>query len=200
MKDAYSSTCQWSTSSTSPYPDQTVHPYSTKFSACFNEVSSGYDASSSAYASLTTNPAWKYCTTYSDGTTHTGLLANRKWYLPSAGDWWDIMENLCTWTASEMTTIKSQRANSSGMGTIISKTGYYSTFDTKLSAGGAGSPLNHSNYYWCASEYDPNNACIFNFNSTNVNVNNNNKTNNRYVRAVLAFAEKPDNNKTNKNK
>ena len=189
LKDAYSSTCQWSTSYTSPYPDQTVHPYCQDFKTCFQDLSSGYDALSanSSYVVNSNNPAWKYCTTYSDGTTHTGSLANRNWYLPSVGDWWDIMENLCTWTASEMTTIKSQRANSSGMGSIISKTGYYSTFDTKLSAGGAGSPLNHSNYYWCASEYDPNNACVFGFNSAYVNVNYNKKTYSRYVRAVLAF-------------
>ncbi len=192
LKDAYNGTCAWSTGYTSPYPDQTVHPYCQKFNTCFNDVSSGYDALSanSSYVGDSNNPAWKYCTTYSDGTTHTGLLANRKWYLPSAGDWWDIMENLCTWTASEMTTIKSQRANSSGMGTLISGlSGYYSTFDTKLSAGGAGSPLNHSNYYWSASEYYSSNAVVVGFGSSVVSVYSSNKaySNSFYVRAVLAY-------------
>ncbi|BCS84760.1 hypothetical protein prwr041_06530 [Prevotella herbatica] len=193
LKDAYNGTLSWTNSSSqvSPYPDQTVYPYCQDFKTSFQDVSSGYDALSanSSYVTNTNNPAWYYCTTYSDGTTHTGLLANRKWYLPSAGDWWDIMENLCTWTASEMTTIKSQRANSSGMGTIISKTGYYSTFDTKLSAGGAGSPLKHNNYYWSASEYNSDNAVIVLFYSSRVNVDVYSKAYSFsfYVRAVLAY-------------
>src|SRR5574344_400123 len=176
LKDAYNGTCAWSTDYTSPYADQVAHPYCQMSSTFYNDVSSGYDAANSSYVTDTNNPAWYYCNTYSDGTTHTGSLANRKWYLPSAGDWWDMMENLCTWTASEMTTIKSQRANSSGMGTIISKTGYYSTFDTKLSAGGAGSPLNHSNYYWSASEYASNGAVVVLFSSSRVYVASIDKT------------------------
>ena len=99
------------------------------------------------------------------------------------------MENLCTWTESEMTTIQGKRATSKGMGIIISKTGYYSTFDTKLSAGGAGSPLNHSNYYWSASEYNSLFAVSVSFNSSYVGVGINGKTasNSYYVRAVLAY-------------
>src|SRR5574344_46727 len=193
LKDAYSSTCAWSTGYTSPYPDQTVHPYCQKINTFFNDVSSGYDAANSSYVTDTNNPAWYYCNTYSDGTTHTGSLANRKWYLPSAGDWWDIMENLCTWTASEMTTIKSQRANSSDMGFLISGlSGCYSTFDTKLSAGGAGSPLIHTNYYWSASEYNSGIAVNVAFGSSFVGVDGIDKpisssSSVSSVRAVLAY-------------
>ena len=197
LKDAYSGSCQWSTGYTSPYPDQTVHPYCTTFSACYNEVSSGYDALSanSSYVVNSNNPAWKYCTTYSDGTTHTGSLANRKWYLPSAGDWWDIMENLCTWTASEMTTIKSQRARPNSITTLISGlSGYYSTFDSKLTAAGAeGSPLNHSalSYYWAASECNSSSAVLMSFYPSYVYVTNGTKnypgSGTNCARAVLAF-------------
>ena len=194
LKDAYNGTCQWSTGSTSPYPDQVAHPYCEIFSTCFNDVSSGYDASSSAYAGLPSNPAWYYCKNYNDGTTHSGDLARKIWYLPSIGDWWDITENLCTWTAAQKTTITNKRTNTSGISTLISGSlisGYYSTFDTKLSAGGAGSPLIHtnSNYYWSASEHSSGSAVVVSFKSSSVNVNNYGETdsNNGYVRAVLAY-------------
>ena len=189
LKDAYNGTRQWSTGYTSPYLDQTVHPYCQKFNTCFQDVSSGYDALSanSSYVDNSNNPAWKYCNNYNDGTTHTGFLVGRNWYLPSVGDWWDIMENLCTWTASDMTTIKAQRTSPNSISTLISASGYYSTFDTKLSAGGAGSPLIHTNYYWSASEYLGDYAVIVFFSSAYVYVDANGKTYSYYVRAVLAY-------------
>ncbi|BCS86361.1 hypothetical protein prwr041_22540 [Prevotella herbatica] len=193
LKDAYNgSPCAWSSNSTpnnSPYPDKTVHPYCQAFSTCFNDVSSGYDAASSAFAGLSSNPAWYYCNIYSDGTTHTGSLLNRKWYLPSAGDWWDIMENLCTWTDPQKTTIKGMRISSSGITTIISGlSGYYSTFDTKLTAAG-GTALKHTSYYWAASEYDGGNVVIVYFNPSAVILYSNGKgvSNGYCVRAVLAY-------------
>lgn len=191
LKDAYNGTRAWSSNSApnnSPYLNQTVHPYCQAFSTCFNDVSSGYDASSSAFASLSSNPAWSDCKNYSDGTTKS--FTNSGWYLPSAGDWWDIMENLCTWTESDMTTIKAKRATSSGMGTIISKSGYYTSFDSKLTAAGtAGAALIHNNYYWSASEYSSYVAVIVNFSSSYVLVSSGGKagSNYSYVRAVLAY-------------
>ena len=191
LKDAYSSTCVWSTGYTSPYADQTVHPYCQKFNTCFNDVSSGYDALSanSSYVGNSNNPAWKYCNTYNDGTTHAGSLVGRNWYLPSVGDWWDIMENLCTWTAAQKTTIQGMRTSPNSPTTLISGlSGYYSTFDTKLSAGGAGSPLIHANYYWSASEYNGSNAVVVLFYSNGVDVGYGGKAGSyRIVRAVLAY-------------
>ena len=189
LKDAYSSTCKWTTGYTSPYADQVAHPYCQIFSTCFNDVSSGYDASSSAYAALSSNPAWYYCKNYDDGTTRSGDLAGKIWYLPSIGDWWDIMENLCTWTAAQMTTIKSQRTSSNSITTLISglSSGYYSNFDSKLKAA-AGSALIHKNYYWSASEYNSNSAVVVLFNSSGVEVGYGGKTGGyRCVRAVLAY-------------
>lgn len=189
LKDA-NGTCQWSTGSTSPYQDQVAHPYCQQFNTSFNDVSSGYDASSSAYAALSSNPAWYYCKNYNDGTTHSGDLAGKIWYLPSIGDWWDIMENLCTWTAAQKTTITNKRTNTSGISTLISglSSGYYSNFDSKLKAA-AGSALIHKNYYWSASEHSSGSAVIVYFKSSSVNVNNYGETdsNNGYVRAVLAY-------------
>ncbi|BCS84179.1 hypothetical protein prwr041_00720 [Prevotella herbatica] len=193
LKDAYSgSTCAWSNSYSSPYPNQTVHPYCQDFKTCFNDVSSGYDALSanSSYVGSSSNPAWYYCNNYSDGTTHSGSLVGRKWYLPSAGDWWDIMENLCTWTDPQKTTIKGMRTSPNGIGTYmisgLPSGVYYSTFDTKLTTA-SGTALNHGNYYWCASECDSSGAVLVYFNPSYVIVPCGCKNYGHYVRAVLAF-------------
>ena len=188
LKDAYNGTCKWSTSSTSPYPDQTVHPYCQNFITSFQDVSSGYDALSanSSYVTSTNNPAWYYCNTYNDGTTHSGSLVGKNWYLPSPGDWWDIMENLCTWTAAQKTTIQGMRTSTSFNTLISGLSGYYSTFDSKLTAA-SGTALNHSNYYWCASEFSSGYAVRVCFYSSNVGVINGSKTNLYYTRSVLAF-------------
>ena len=190
LKDAYSSTCAWSTGSTSPYADQVAHPYCQKLNTCFPDVSSGYDASSSAYAALSSNLAWYYCKNYNDGTTHSGDLAGKIWYLPSVGDWWDIMENLCTWTDAQKTTITNMRTSSSGITTLISglSSSYYSSFDSKLTAAGtAGAALIHSNYYWSASEYNGGGAVIVYFSSNRVGVGADVKVGSNSVRAVLAY-------------
>src|SRR5574344_2444477 len=189
LKDAYNGTCTWSTDYTSPYADQVAHPYCQTSSTFYNDVSSGYDALSanSSYVGDSNNPAWYYCKNYSDGTTKS--FTNSGWYLPSAGDWWDIMENLCTWTAALKKTIQGMRTSSS-FGIVISGlSGYYSTFDTKLSAGGAGSPLNHSNYYWSASEYNSGIAVNLAFGSSFVGVDGIVKSisSSSSVRAVLAY-------------
>ena len=100
------------------------------------------------------------------------------------------MENLCTWTAAEKTTITSMRTSPNGIGAYLISglsSSYYSTFDTKLSAGGAGSPLSHSNYYWSASEYSGDCAVVVAFYSNYVNVHYNGKPDGLYVRAVLAY-------------
>ncbi len=190
LKDAYSGYCAWSSNSApnnSPYPDQTVHPYCQAFSTCFNNVSSGYDAASSAFASKSSNPAWYYCNIYSDGTTKS--FTNSGWYLPSAGDWWDIMENLCTWTTAQKTTLTSQRSSTTGVGNYIIQGldgTYYNAFDSKLTA--AGAALKHDSFYWSASEYSRNNACLFYFDPSSVYVDSGVKTFADYgVRAVLAF-------------
>jgi hypothetical protein len=49
--------------------------------------------------------------------------------------------------------------------------------------------------YWSSSEYNSNNACKFNYNSSNVNFNNNNKTNTNYYRSILAFSKRSINNR-----
>lgn len=192
LKDAYNSNyCQWSTGYTSPYPNQTVHPYCQDLKTCFQDVSSGYDALSanSSYVGSSSNPAWYYCNTYNDGTTHSGSLVGRNWYLPSIGDWWDIMENLCTWTTAQKTTIQGMRTSTTTLGANIItglSSSYYSTFDSQLTAA-SGSALIHNSYYWCASEYNSIGAVVVGFYSSDVSVNSYGKTNSNYVRAVLAF-------------
>ncbi|WP_025884445.1 DUF4906 domain-containing protein [Segatella paludivivens] len=180
----------------SPYNDHssTGHPYVSDFKTCFQDVSSGYDALSanSSYVNITSNYAWYYCKTYSDGTTHSGDLAGKNWYLPSAGDWWDIMENLGTWSASDKTTLTTNRSSTTGLGYIISTSSgsYFDALNTKLSVAGGDQIVPSGSYpynFWSASEAGSGAAARFYFSSDGVYLNYNNKTSRYYCRSVLAF-------------
>ncbi|MDN5553944.1 DUF4906 domain-containing protein [Prevotella sp.] len=200
LKDAYSPPIHWSSNSnTSPYTDHSSagHLYATTLKTSFDDVSSGYDALSanSSYVNAPTNYAWYYCKNYNDGTTKS--FTNSGWYFPSVGDWWDIMENLCTWTDPQKTTIKGMRTSPTVIPTYVVplvytisglSTSYYSNFDSKLTAAG-GTVLIHADYYWSTSEYDSNNAVIVGFISNGMSFCKNLKLGPSYfyVRAVLAY-------------
>ena len=186
----------------SPYTDHssTGHPYVSDFKTYFEDVSSGYDAMSanSSYVNISSNYAWYYCKSYNDGVAskNLGNTSNNVgvWYLPSAGDWWDIMENLGTWSASDKTTLISMRSSPTGLGNYIissSNGSYFDALNVKLNAAG-GNPIVPSGsqpyYFWSASEYTSNYAGGLGFNSTGVHLGYSDKTgNSSYVRAVLAF-------------
>jgi hypothetical protein len=190
LKNAYSSICTWG--SGSPYTSQTVHPYCQNLKTCFNDVSSGYDAPSSFATS--SNPAWYYCNIYKDGTTHSGSLTGRNWYLPSMGEWWDVMENLGTWTDAQKTTIKGMRTSTTPLSTDIiifpsENTTYYSDLNIKLKAinGDTITPSSGVYNFWSASEYDITNAAHLYFLSSSVRLNYDIKGGGCYARSVLAF-------------
>ena len=185
------SECLWANDNNSPYTDQTVHPYCQDIKTCFDDVSSGYDAPSSFATS--SNPAWYYCYTYKDGATHSGSLTDRNWYLPSIGEWWDVMENLGTWTDAQKTTIKSMRTSATvfddGLIYDLPNT-YFDGLNAKLTAasGTAIVPENDACYFWSASEYNETCAVHMDFRNIAVDVDYNGKTNTLVcVRAVLAY-------------
>jgi uncharacterized protein (TIGR02145 family) len=192
--------CTWSGAYNSPYTDHTStgHLYATDFKTCFNDVSSGYDAlnANPSYVNTSSNYAWYYCRTYNDGTSRTNVspFTNTGWYLPSVGEWWDIMEDLGTWTNDQYTTIKGMRTSSTGVGNYIitglSTSNYFSDLNSKLSTAGGNQIVLSSGayYFWSASEEDASNAVYVYFYSNGVCLYYYNKTSYlSYVRAVLAY-------------
>jgi uncharacterized protein (TIGR02145 family) len=201
LKNANSgNTCHWSSANNSPYTDHTStgHLYATTLKTCFDDVSSGYDALSvtPSYVTVSSNYASCYCRNYSDGTTraNTSPFTNTGWYLPSLGEWWDILENLGTWTSDQYTTIKGKRTNNTTLGAYIilglSNT-YLSDLNAKLPSGSCDqiNPGSGAYYFWSSSEKDASVAVEFCFYGTDVSLNGVNKTNSYYyyVRAVLAY-------------
>jgi uncharacterized protein (TIGR02145 family) len=189
-----SNACHWANADNSPYTDQTVHPYCKLINTCYDDISSGYDALSanSIYVTTSTNEAWNYCYTYKDGTTHSGSLEKRNWYLPSMGEWWDVMENLGTWTDTQKTTIKGMHTSATGLSSIITDLSntYFDGLNTKLTAasGSAIVPDNGAYYFWSASEYDSSSAVCVCFASKYVSAYYDGKANySDCVRAVLAY-------------
>ena len=187
--------CLWSNANNSPYTDHTSsgHLYATTLKTSFDDVSSGYDAlnANSSYVTTSTNYAWYYCRNYSDETS-SKTFANSGWYLPSLGEWWDVIENLGTWTDAEKTTIKSMHTSTNELGTNIitglSNT-YFSGLNTKLTAAGGNTIVPSSGAYnfWSASEYFSSLAVAVVFYSSAVGLLRNSKTGGNYVRGVLAY-------------
>ncbi|BCS86702.1 hypothetical protein prwr041_25950 [Prevotella herbatica] len=188
--------CYWANAYNSPYTDHssTGHLYATTLKTSFDDVSSGYDALSanSSYVGTNTNYAWYYCKNYSDGTTKS--FTNSGWYLPSAGEWWDFMENLGTWTVSDKTTLKTMHTSTTSLVAYVTQSltyNYFSDLNAKLTAAGGNTivPGSGAYYFWSASEIDDNRAAVIVLVGSNyVNVYVSGKTgSNYYVRAVLAY-------------
>ena len=183
----------------SPYTDRTGHPYVSDFNSSYQDVNSGYDALSanSSYVNTSSNYPWYYCKTYNDGVaSKTFVNAPNNvgvWYLPSAGDWWDIMENLGTWTEEQKTTLTNMRSSTTGVGNIMISTSngsYFDDLNSKLNAAGGDKivPSGANDYLWSASESSGSNSVSFGFEDRKVYLNNHSKSG-AYccMRAVLAF-------------
>ena len=183
----------------SPYTDRTGHPYVSDFTSSYQDVNSGYDALSanSSYVNTPSNYPWYYCKTYNDGVaSKTFVNAPNNvgvWYLPSAGDWWDIMENLGNWTAAQKATLTSMRSSKTGVGNNMispSDGSYFNDLNSKLSAASGDQivPSGTNFYLWSASESSGSNSVSFGFENRKVYLNNHSKSGaNCCMRAVLAF-------------
>ena len=191
----------WSSSYNSPYTDHssTGHLYATDFKTSFADVSSGYDAMSanSSYVSTSSNYAWYYCKTYNDEVASKTFVNTSNnvgvWYLPSAGDWWDIMENLGTWTVAQKATITNMHSSTITLNNYIIQGldgTYFNALNSKLSTAGGDQIVTSSVafHFWSASESDNTTAVRFFFNSAHVYLDCNLKTSfSHYFRPVLAF-------------
>jgi uncharacterized protein (TIGR02145 family) len=192
LKDANNGTpCgYWSSSnSITTYPTE---PYVQTFAGCYQDITSGYYGTctkSPSLASSSLNYAWYYCRQYNDGTTK--IFKNSGWYLPSTGDWWDILANLGDGLSSSLS---NQQASTTSIGnhllSDLSSNSYLQSLNAKLTnAGGTAFGYNSNDYcHWCSSEYNSNCAVKVHFHASDVSVYNNIKADNsEYVRSVLAF-------------
>ena len=189
LKNANSgNNCNWANPATSINPSI----WSTTLKTAYEDIASGYVGTiDKNMANTSTNYAYYYCRNYSDGTTKS--FTNSGWYLPSAGDWWDVAANLGVFTDAQKTTIKSSQISNTGLGAYMIQGldgTYFSSLNTKLSSAGGDQivPQSGASYFWSASEYSSSIAVSVPFNSDYVGVNLGSKPGSSgYVRAVLAY-------------
>ena len=172
LKDA-SSSCTWGSSGT-----DTSLPNITTIADDYNDLSSGYLGTYTYNLgnSSTSWPAFYYAKNYSV----TAPSSSSGWYLPSGGQWWDVMANL---GGIDLSTYQTNSSNYVAVSTSTALTkinGYITAV--------SGTSITSGTYYWVSSEYGSmtssgvyldNSMCSIGSYTT--------KTDSRNVRSVLAF-------------
>jgi hypothetical protein len=158
------------------YGTDTSLPNYTTCAGFYSDLSSGYVGTytNSMASNSTSYPAFYYAKNYSV----TAPSNSSGWYLPSAGQWWDLIANLGGVNLSSY-------QSSSDYYFAISTTAL-STINGHITAA-SGTGLG-SVFYWSASEYTSIQAVYTAFASTSIYQSNNGKGDAGYlVRATLAF-------------
>jgi|WetSurMetagenome_2_1015567.scaffolds.fasta_scaffold02937_4 hypothetical protein len=173
LKDVSSSTYTWG-----PYPGTTSLTDRQTESAYYNDLSSGYVGTFTYGMANSAYPTFQAAKNYSS--TVAAPANSSGWYLPSMGQWWDIMTNL---GKVDMASNQNSTANASwGVSTSTATSNVNSCFTAV-----GGTALNSNNWYWSSSEYNSLYAGIVYFDSSYVRLDYYNKDNSTYLRAVLAF-------------
>ena len=176
LKDANSGgTCTWGPNTNTPLPDKVTQ------TAFYNDLSSGYVGTytNSIYTggmANSTYPAFNVAKNYALAYP----ISSTGWYLPSMGQWWDVIANL---GGVDMSTYQNSLLNASwnvGDNTTSNKiNGYFTAV--------GGTALNVSDLYWAALECSTNYAGYVQISSSNVFMGAYNKSDPHPVRAILAF-------------
>jgi hypothetical protein len=154
--------------------------------------------SSTHFSTLKNNyPAFYHALNYGiNNTNYAAPNGSSNWYLPSIGQWWDILTNL-----GKMSTVYSSKTGScywyngsngnngsaylcaNKINSFLSAISGYITCDFFYT-----NSSNNYEYYWSSSEYDGSNAGFVTFaNDGGLYLNSYNKGGTNRVRSVLAF-------------
>ena len=161
-----------------PYPGDAGLTKVTTIAGYYNDINAGYTGTfTKNYKSNSNYPAWQAANSYNVAVTGP----NSGWYLPSIGQWWEVVANL------GKVDLTSMQAGTAGSGNIYTGTTATTNVNNAITAAG-GTALITGKYYWSASEYSPSSAAVVYFSSSYVDLNIYYKYyTGCYVRAVLAF-------------
>jgi uncharacterized protein (TIGR02145 family) len=163
-----------------PYGGTTSLTDHQTLTAYYNDLSSGYLGTFTYGMASNTYPAFLQAKNYSYTVAAPTTIANSGWYLPSIGQWWDVIANLGKVDMSSYQSSIQSTANIGNSSTI-------SNINSSFTAAG-GSVLTTSYYYWSASEFNSDWACVVYFQQSYVDPVYTDKDNaTHYVRAVIAF-------------
>ncbi len=161
------------------YSETTSLTDRTTQTACYNDLSSGYSGTFTYGMANSTYPAFQVAKNYSN--TVSAPTNSSGWYLPSMGQWWDVIANL---GKLDMSSYQNSTANANWG--IRTTTATYNMNNRFTIVGG--SALNSNNYYWSSSEYESKlYAGVVGLYSSIVDLSFNDKNTSYYVRAVLSF-------------
>ncbi|MDN5554776.1 DUF4906 domain-containing protein [Prevotella sp.] len=181
LKDVSTSTCAYQSSNSDAGLTKVQN-----FTAYYNDINAGYYGTFALHYdnSNATYPAWQAAYNYiakdKNGINVALPSGTSGWYLPSAGQWWDICANLGKVDLTGM------QNSSSGIGNVYSGSTAIANVNNAISAAG-GTPLITNNYYCSASEYDSTDAVYVGFSSSGMMMGHTYKFTQRYARSVLAF-------------
>ena len=149
----------------------------------YNDISSGYDGTfTKGYKSYGGYPVWQVANNYN---VNVAGFTNSGWYLPSAGQLWDICANI-----GKSNSISSMQTYNGDFNIFpIFEQITYNINNALLAAGGDKLSIDDS-FYWSSSEYDVDNAVLVEFDSAFFAVYQASKMDgNSYlsIRSVLAF-------------
>jgi len=141
LQDANSTGCYWSTSGN----DLSFLNDVTYLSAYYNDLSSGYVGTFANSLGTNSNyPAWYYAYQYKN--TVAAPSYSSGWYLPTGGQWWDVMNNLGKVDFGSFTSITNSEVIQYGSSTALSNINSY------LTAASGGSAISSGSWYWSSSE------------------------------------------------
>ena len=161
-----------------PYPSTTSLTDCQTESAYYNDLSSGYVGTFTYGMANSTYPAFQAAKNYS---SMVAAPANSSgWYLPSMGQWWDVITNLGKLDMS------SYQNSTAYVNWSVSTSTATSNVNSCFTAVG-GTALNNNTYYWSSSECLSYWAGLVYFGSSHVVLNYSEKNGSYFLRAVLAF-------------
>lgn len=141
LQDANSTGCYWSTSGN----DLSFLNDVTDLSAYYNDLSSGYVGTfANSLGTNSSYPAWYYAYQYKN--TVAAPSYSSGWYLPTGGQWWDVMANLGKVDFGGFTNITNSETIQYESSTALSNINSY------LTAASGGSAISSGAWYWSSSE------------------------------------------------
>lgn len=186
LKDASTSDAAWTTKNKNK--DLSYLDNNSNVSSWYHDMASGYIGTYIHHNLLGGNaayPAWKDAYNYKN--TVAPPAHSSGWYLPTAGQWWDLFAN-CGNDAALTNDLKNKESASdeSSVGISLGNNNALNTVN-KIFMEAGGNELAPWKYYWTSTEYNQSGAIMFYCGQDVFNIYIAGKSNLLVVRPVLAF-------------
>lgn len=163
-----------------PYPGTTSLTDRQTEAAYYSDLSSGYVGTTTYGMASNTYPAFLAAKNYTNTVAAPTTIANSGWYLPSMGQWWDVIANL---GKVDMSYYKNSTSDATWGINISTVTSNVNNYFTAV----GGTALYTDNWYWSSTDYNDSSAGIIDFPPSYVYISYYGKPNNYHIRAIISF-------------